>query len=82
MAQITLDVPDAVAGRVTDAVAVKFDYPNSKLQNETKSQFLKRMISLYVREWVKDGERIAIENSHRADVDALTADVDSKIVIS
>ncbi len=59
MAQITLNIPDAVAPRVIDDICKRFSYrptidgaPNP----ETKPQFTKRMIVRTVKEWVKDEE--------------------------
>ena len=59
MAQITLNIPDAIAPRVIDAICKRFGYTptiDGAANPETKPQFAKRMIVRTVREWVKDDE--------------------------
>lgn len=56
MAQLTINVPDAIAVRVMDAIATKLNYNGNKLENETKAQFAKRMVIREVKGWVANIE--------------------------
>lgn len=50
MANITITVPDNVANRLLDAIALEYRYTENQLQGETKAQFAKRML---IEDWAK-----------------------------
>lgn len=84
MAQITLNIPDAVAGRVLDAFAALYGWdPNGSL---TKSQFAKLQIIANIKSVVRDAEGSALTRSYiaqrEAAVSANNQDVESNVVIS
>lgn len=76
MAQIILNIPDAVVSRVTDAFASLYGYDASQ---GTKATFAKKIVTTYIMDNVKDYE------SRQAVTDAKTAAVSkvaSEIVIT
>ena len=82
MANISLTIPDAVLPRLVDAVGVKFDFSNNHQASETKAQFARRMLMDTLKQWVIDGERVAVEASHKAAIASVEADITSNVVIS
>lgn len=49
MAQVIIDIPDARVVEVRDTLCTWWDYPNQKIGNETKSDFIKRKLATYVK---------------------------------
>lgn len=63
MAQINFNIPDNIIARVIDSYATVFNYDTQKLDNETKSQFTKRMIIRQMKDVTKQYEgEIAAKN--------------------
>lgn len=65
MAVLSITIPDAIAARVIDGFAAAHGYTGTTPEGaaETKAQYLKRIVSLYVKESVK-----------RAEIDAAVAE--------
>lgn len=82
MALISLTIPDAILPRVIAAVSIKFDFNKNKLVSETQAQFAKRMLVTALKQWVKDGERIAVDVTNRSNIDSFEQEVDLNIVIT
>lgn len=50
MAQITINIPDIYVADVRAAFLSRFNYANAALAGETENQFLKRMITNFIKE--------------------------------
>ena len=80
MAEIKLNIPDGVVGRVVDGIAGKYSYVTRKKDGESKGAFGKRMvIEEFVIPAVKDAENGAAYATSKAATDA---DVDEKVTIT
>jgi len=75
MADITITIPDAKVPVVLDAFAQQFGYDQSKLENETKAEFAKRMlisrIKAFVRDYRATQEEEALYNNLDTEIDEL-----------
>lgn len=67
MAKITIDIPDSKISKVTEAYSYRYGYEQTKLENETKAQFTKRMILTQIKELVHTTET---EKAQRAAFEA------------
>lgn len=76
---VSLTIPDAVAQRVVDAVATKFNYSIMKLPGETQGQFAKRMMIQWLKDLVTETESVT---AIRAAEDAARTSVETDIVIT
>lgn len=73
MAQITIDIPNAVALRVQGAICERFGYQatttnpdgTTSPNPETKTQFSKRMLAREVKAWVLEQELNTTVNNLR-----------------
>lgn len=79
MAQITINIPDQVLGRVVDGLCGRYSYDDRKQEGETKGQFAKRTMMEWVKSSVKKYEQQ--KASVQAEIDA-AASVDADIVLS
>lgn len=77
MAQITITIPDAVAGRVVDAMAARYGWTTETGLNKT--QFAKRIIVNLLKETVKMHES---DIASRAAAQTASEAVDNQIDIS
>lgn len=82
MAQIVLIVPDGVVQRVIDAVALKFNFGINAQVNETKPQFLKRILGQTLKQWVKDAEGSVPYVTARAAQATAEQDIEANISIT
>ena len=65
MAQVIVDIPDNRVVEVRDTLCIWWDYPNNKIGNETKSDFLKRWLARYVKnEFIQAKANIAQVSAH------------------
>lgn len=75
MASITITIPDAVVGRVLDAIAVRYSW--STETGLTKTQFAKRIIVNLLKETVKMHEsEIASKAAAQTAGEAVESEID------
>lgn len=83
MATIVINIPDAVAPRVVDAFAKRFDYqetlPDGSPNPETKAQFAKRQVVRFVKNVVRQAE---VEDARTTAQATAEQSVDSDIQLS
>jgi len=83
MTQITINIPDAVAPRVINGFAKRYNYATTledgSANPETKTQFAKRKILEFVKRAVREAE---IEQARNEAADAAGAGVDTDIQLS
>ena len=74
MATMTINIPDAVANRVTNGVCARYGYQavfeDGTPNPETKAQFAKRMVILFIKRAVREAEMEAAAKA--AEVEAAT----------
>ena len=65
MAQVIVDIPDNRVAEVRDTLCIWWNYDSKKIGNETKSDFLKRMLALHVKnEFIQAKANIAQLSAH------------------
>lgn len=83
MAQITITIPDAIAVRVLNGFAKRFNYSpileNGSPNPETKAQFAKRKLIELIKQAVREAE---IQDATNAAATQAAADVDTNINLS
>lgn len=86
MATITLTIPDPVLNRVVNAVAANYGYqstvPNPSIPGqfisnpETKTQFAKRQLNIFLKENVKSYEvNLAIDASRQSTLTSVETEI-------
>lgn len=58
MAQIPINIPDAIVPEALDAWAAYWGYTTNALPGESKAQFAKRMIQTHLRRAFVEGSRM------------------------
>lgn len=90
MAKIIIDIPDAIAARVTNGFCKRYGYQeligdatkknDAKIPNpETKGQFIKRRVIEFIKRAVRDAE---IEEASKRAADTAADNADTDIVLS
>jgi len=83
MAQITITIPDAIAPRVLNGFAKRYNYPitleDGSPNPETKAQFAKRKVVEYIKHAVREAE---IEQARNDAATTAGASVDTDIQLS
>jgi len=83
MAQITINIPDAIATRVINGFAKRYNH-SSTLENgdpnpETKAQFAKRKLIEFIKQAVRDAE---IQDATNTAATTAGTSVDTDIILS
>jgi hypothetical protein len=76
MAQVIVDVPDAIFPAVRDAFGKYHGWPAAANAGETLNQFCKRMLAKYVKDCYKSQVRIDAANTAAAEADTTTNSAD------
>jgi hypothetical protein len=83
MAQITITIPDAIASRVINGFAKRYNYSptleDGSANPETKSQFAKRKVIEFIKAAVRETE---IQDATNAAATTAAASVDTDIQLS
>ncbi len=75
--QITLTIPDTVAGRVVDALCEEYRYGERALPGETRAQFARRMLIVYLKTLVGEVEaQLASQQADAAARDRANNEID------
>jgi hypothetical protein len=76
MTSITVQVPDAHAARVTEAFCARFEYDEKRQAGETKAQFVRRMLTVFMWDQVREHER---QRAADEAVQAVDAEIDEVV---
>ena len=83
MAQITINIPDAIASRVINGFAKRYHYSptleDGTPNPETKAQFAKRKVIEFIKQAVREAE---IEAARNVAAETAGASVDTDIQLS
>jgi hypothetical protein len=83
MATITINIPDAIAARVVNGFAQRYNYSpvleNGSANPETKSQFAKRKVIEFIKQAVREAE---VQTATNTAATAAAAGVENDITLT